>query len=235
MITKGTRVVGVLDGEKLIVASPLLLKWFKEGVPSLKPSLRRGAIYENVQTVAPSSDLFGLALLDALETYDLDLVPVEENLAKAGPPVTNVGGGQTASGIGGGANIQMQLPEKPHNPHDAAGVRDYLIGMKDSGNVTVTRDPTIYVLDSAIEWLYPIADAYGNVKNIITPDETVSRAEENKAMITRTSKQDRDVPGNSGETSQVSGQWHPVQREGAARYPDGDDSGRMLKTPKDPS
>jgi len=236
MITKGSRVVGVLDGDKLHAATPLLRKWFTEGVPALRPkqggTIKTGrTITEFLQTVAPEDPLFGLAFLDALEDQDLELVRIEPSMAKAAPPVTNVGGGQTVSGIGGGANLQMELPAKPHNPHDVAGVREYLTGMKNSPGVTVTRDPSIYEIDAGIDWVFPIADAIGNVRNSLVPDETENRAKENKAMIERTSKQDRMVPGNTGQTTSPAGQWHPVQREGAPRYPGEDDSARTIKTP----
>jgi len=143
-----------------------------------------------------------------------------------------VGGGQfiLKEGSGGGVNIQAELPAKPHNPHDVAGVREYLQGAQHHGDVIVRRDPSIYVFGAGVDTqIYAIADAYKNTKNIITPDETENRAEEHKREVARISFQMRDVPTNRGAVRQPEGQWHPTQQEGRPRWPIEDDSARIIE------
>jgi hypothetical protein len=143
-----------------------------------------------------------------------------------------VGGGQfiLKEGSGGGVNIQADLPDKPHNPHDVAGVVAYLQDAQHRADVIVRRDPEIYVFGGGVDnQIYPIADAHGNTKNIITPDETENRAEEHKREVERLSFQMRDVPTNRGATRQPEGQWHPVQLEGRPRYPEQTDDARIIE------
>lgn len=230
VIRDGKQALAILSDGELVVGNPQVSDWFQNGVPAMRGAARGNTITERKVRIKKTDPAFHLALLDLLEELELD---IDEAVQKS----SAVGGGQElhlgavpGGGGGGGASLQMELPEPPHNVHDVQGVQAYIQGTHyPRDRVVVKRDMEIYEIDAGIDWVWPIADAHGNYKDIITPDETENRAEENKANVDRLSRQLRDVPANRGETRNPKGQWDPAQRTWAGRYPPEDDSDREIK------
>lgn len=135
--------------------------------------------------------------------------------------------GEPGSVGGGGANIQMDLPNKPLNPHDVAGVQAFL-GQRSAGDdPRVTRDPSVYEYNEAVDWVHPISEVMDNWRNVIVPDETETFAEENREIVEHVSTQVTDSVMNKPAAPH----WGPPPYSGP-RYPVEDDSDRTIQKGK---
>ena len=237
MIVSGDRVQALVEDGSLVAAVPEVRGWWVDGAPSLSPS-GFPEIVESPTRVPRSSDVFWVAVDEALDERGWEVVEVDRvKKALTTPQETAVGGGQQvfpveAAGSPSSVNLQLRLPPKPNNAHDVARVRDYLWGAQASRDVVVRRDPMIYEIDAGIDWVFPLTDDAGQIKNILVPGETDTRAGEYRPVVARVSRQLRHVPGNVVETRDPKGHWYPVQRTGFPVRPEPgpQDSDRILET-----